>query len=103
MRIYFERTGGVAGMRLTATVNTDTLPPEEARDLRKMVDDARFFELPAKIATPARGADQFHYRLTVEVDARRHTVEMGEAAAPVTLRPLLRQLTAVARSARGSP
>ena len=101
MRIQFERSGGFAGMRLTATIDTDTLAPDEARVLQALMDTAWFFDLPAVIASPTPGADQFQYRLTVEADERRHTVEVGEAAAPDTLQPLLRKLTTLARSARG--
>jgi len=102
MRIHFERTGGFAGMRMTATVNTESLSSEEARDLQEMVEAAGFFDLPAVITTPTPGADRFYYKLTVEAEGRQHTVEMGEAAVPEALRPLLQRLTAVARSARHS-
>lgn len=97
MKIQFERSGGVAGMRMTTTVNTETLPAAEAQMLREMVDKAKFFDLPAVLETSKQGADRFQYRLTVEVGGRRHTVETGEAAAPQTLQPLLERLGAMAR------
>jgi hypothetical protein len=102
MRIHFERTGGFVGMRITATVDTESLSPEEARDLHEMVDTAGFFDLPTAITTPTPGADRFHYKLTVETEGRRHTVDVAEAAVPKALQPLLQQLTAFARSSRGS-
>ena len=102
MRIHFERSGGFAGMRMTTTVNTESLSPEEARDLHEMVDAARFYELPTAITTPTPGADRFHYKLTVETEGRQHTVDVGEAAVPEALRSLLQQLTALARSSRAS-
>jgi hypothetical protein len=102
MRIDFERTGGFAGMRVTVTVNIESLSPEDAQDLREMVDGAEFFDLPEVITTPAPGADRFHYKLTVEDEEREHTVEMGEAAMPETLQPLIQRLTEVARSTRDS-
>ena len=101
MRIEFERAGGFAGMRMAVTVETETLSPEEARELQALLDAAHFFDLPAVMTAPARGADRFIYRLTVEREAQRHTVEMGEAAVPETLQPLVQRLTALARSARG--
>ena len=100
MHIHFERTGGFAGMRMTTTVNTESLSSKDASDLRKMVNTAGFFDLPAVIRTMAQGADRFHYKLTVEVEGQRHTVETSEAAASEALRRLLRRLTAMARSAR---
>jgi hypothetical protein len=97
MRIQFERTGGLAGMRVVATLDTESLSPEAARELSEMVGAARFFDLPAVTAAPAPGADQFHYKLTVEAEGRRHTVETADAAAPEALRPLLQRLARLAR------
>ena len=100
MRIEFERTGGFAGMRMAAIVQTESLSPDEARELHTMVETVRFFDLPAVIASPARGADRFVYTLTVEAETRRHTIEVGEAAVPEALQPLLQRLTAMAPSTR---
>ncbi len=92
MLIQFERTGGFAGMRKKFTVDTDSLPPEEATRLHKMIETAGFFNLPSKSKGPSRGADQFQYRLIVETEKKKHTVELGEASVPATLRPLLKSL-----------
>lgn len=97
MRILFERSGGFAGMRLTASMDTGSLPDEEAQELEDLVNAAGFFDLPAQIAGQSSGADQFRYKLTVEDGGRRHTVEVGETAVPDPLRPLLQRLTAAAR------
>ncbi len=97
MLIHLERTGGFAGLRRTVTLNTDTLPSEEARKLQEMIDAAGFFDLPEKFPLPARGADYFVYRLTVEKDGKKHTVEVSEPAVPAELRPLLQSLLKYAR------
>ncbi|MBI2858981.1 MAG: hypothetical protein HYX90_07875 [Chloroflexi bacterium] len=102
MRIYFERTGGVTGIRLLSSIDTDLLPPKEAQELADMIAAARFFDLPAVIASPATGADQFHYVVTVESGDRRHSVKAGDAAVPSDLRPLLRRLAVLAQSARAA-
>lgn len=93
MLIHFERTGGFAGLRTAVNLNTDTLPQDESHKLQEMVDTAGFFNLPEKFPIPKRGADYFVYRLTVEKDGRKHTVEVSEPAAPAELRPLLQYLT----------
>jgi hypothetical protein len=98
-RVDFERTGGFAGLRLAATVDRRRLPPEEAARLDGNLAAAGFFDLPEKIAPAPGGADRFHYRITVEEQGRKHTVEFGEASAPEALQPLIRQLTLLARSA----
>lgn len=100
IRIHFERSGGFAGMGMAATIDSDSLSPQEERDLRSMVEAAGFFQLPGMIAAPTTGADRFVYRLAVEVDGQEHTVEMSEAAVPSQLRPLLEWLTTAARKAR---
>ena len=98
MQIHFERSGGFAGMRVTATINTDTLSPDDAQKLHEMMDAADFFNLPSVIRAPTRAADSFQYKVTVTDHGQQHTVETGESAASVELRSLLRQLTILARS-----
>ena len=97
MRIQFERTGGFAGMTVRGDIDTDSLPAEEAQALRKMIEAADVYSLPAKLASPTPGADRFQYTLTIEDEGRRHTVELGEGAASDALRALLRRLTVLAR------
>ncbi|MEP7289221.1 MAG: protealysin inhibitor emfourin [Chloroflexota bacterium] len=96
MRLTFERSGGFAGMRLTASVDTDTLPAEEAAALNREVAVAHVFDLPAVLNAPS-GADQFSYTLTVEANGKQHTIEANEGGVPETLRPLLQHLTSLAR------
>lgn len=102
MRVSFERTGGFAGMRVTATIDSEALPPDEEHKLRHMVETTDFFQLPATLPAPAHGADRFVYRLTVESGGRRHTVEASDAAVPSSLRPLLEWLIAAARQGPGA-
>ncbi len=100
MKIHFERSGGFMGVRMATMVDDNTLPNDEARDLRQMVESAGFFDLPAHLTSATPGADQFHYVLTVEAEDRMHTVTTTDAAAPPELQPLLRRLTLLARSQR---
>lgn len=102
MRIKIERSGGFAGMLLKATIDTETLPSEQAQELKALLDAAHFFELPAKIPGSSTGADRFQYKIAVEAEGRTHTVETGEESAPSTLQPLLRRLVVLARSGGNS-
>ena len=97
MRIEFERTGWFAGIRFAAAIDTETLPPDDARALQDLVAEADFFRLPARLVSPAPGADRFQYRITVESGGQRRTLEAGEAALPETLRSLVERLTQIAR------
>ncbi len=100
MRIHFERSGGFAGLRLEATVDTASLPAEMADTLRRLVQAAHVFDLPAVMAPEGPGADRFCYQLTVEDSGRRQSIEACEPAIPGELWPLLRFLTARARPPR---
>jgi hypothetical protein len=100
MLIEFERTGGFAGMRLAATIDTASLQPNEAQVLHDLVVDAGFFDLPAHIERRDKGADRFHYVLTVQASGQQHTIEVGESAISDALRPLIDKLTMLARSGR---
>lgn len=98
MKIEFERTGGFGGMWISATIDTESLPFDEAQTLRGMVVAADFFNLPATIRSQSPGADSFHYRVSIEAQSQSHTVEAGEGNVSDELRSLFRRLTVLARS-----
>lgn len=100
MHIDFERSGGVAGIRLTCAIEVQKLPHEESAKVRAMIDSAKFLELPKKLAATKSGADRFQYKIIVEMNEQRHRVDIDEAAAPPSLRPLLDWLTKKARERR---
>ncbi|MBW4592333.1 MAG: hypothetical protein KME46_05260 [Brasilonema angustatum HA4187-MV1] len=89
MRISFERTGGFAGISTKKTVDTASIPANEADQLPSLLEAADFFNLPENITASTRQADRFQYKLTVEDKGREHTVTVSEAALPGTLRPLI--------------
>ena len=102
MHINFERTGGFAGMRLAAAIDTATLPADQAGALHDLVDAAHFFELPSQMPPQTNVADQFHYHVTIEAAGQSHTVDVGDSSAPPALQALLQQLMLLARSARST-
>ena len=102
MHIDYERSGGFAGLQVSIAIDTDSLPPGEAQELCNLVEDAGFFDLTATIGDSTSGADQFTYKITVETEARRHSIEVAESAAPSALQPLLQRLHRAARRARRS-
>jgi hypothetical protein len=100
VKVQFVRTGGVAGIRLTATLDTETLPADEADRLRRLVAAARLFDQPASRPSPAPETDRFQYRVTVEEGDRTKRVELDESSIPDTFRPLLDYLIDSARTGR---
>ncbi len=93
MLVQFERRGGFAGIRKDTKLDTGSIPPDKSKELLELIDKANFFNLPEKFPIPKRGADYFQYRLTIETEGKKHTVEVSDPAAPPTLRPLLQFLS----------
>jgi hypothetical protein len=100
VNIHFVRSGGFAGLVIELSVNSADLPAEEANALQQDIEAADFFALPTCISSQDGGADRFQYQITIEDADRKHTVEVGEAALPDTLRPLIRRLELLWRMRR---
>jgi|ERR1700694_1326632 len=89
MRIDFERSGGFTGIPLRHSINTEELPAGEQEKLAELIQAARFFDLPAVIRSTGPGADRFQYKISLDADEGKHTVEIDEAAVPSQLQPLI--------------
>jgi hypothetical protein len=98
MRIHFERSGGVTGIPIKATIDSQTLTGEETQRLQELMQAVDFFDLPAHlIETSPLGGDQFYYIVTIADEGQANTIKTTDSAAPADLRPLLHQLTLLAR------
>jgi hypothetical protein len=97
MKIYYEQSGGFAGIDINTMVNTDSLPSDEVNKLQDLVNKANFFSLNSVSSQPEMGADYFHYRITVEIEdnkngqKKKHTLEIYDPV-PVQLKPLIKYL-----------
>ena len=99
MRIIFERSGGMMGLKSGLTIDLNDLPPDQAETLRRLLDESNFFTLSGN--SPARPIpDGFQYTITVETEVVRHTVHTSDTTMPEELRPLLEELSQRARSQR---
>jgi hypothetical protein len=96
-RIKFERTGGFAGMRIATDFDLDDLPEEQADQLRELLDDVDFDELPEQLMGKDQIADAFTYSIAVESEKGKHTVHTSDTAAPEKMQPLLELLYRIAR------
>ena len=94
MKVYFRQTGGFAGIDQETTVDSSSLPPDEANRIEDIVNNSKFFTLPSKTAPPTRGADYFVYIVTVETAEGQYTVETTDLTMPTELRPLVKFLRA---------
>lgn len=84
-RLEFERSGGLAGLRLRAVVDTGELSGGE----RAALEDCL-----RRPPDSSPGADRFQYRL--RVDAQEVVVQ--EPDVPAELQPLINRLVAAARA-----
>jgi hypothetical protein len=97
MRIAFLRTGGFAGLRLAADLDTDSMDARDASEITTLVQEADFYELPTRLASTTQGRDRFRYRLRVSSPTgHEHEVVVDEDSIPRELMPLLTRLTVFA-------
>ena len=96
VQVEFRRSGGFAGIDMTATVDASELPTEQAETLSQLVAKP---PVGAK-ASPAHGAaDQFSYEVTLRDGQQTRTLHWSEADVPDDVRPVLASLTRRAKPA----
>jgi hypothetical protein len=96
MRLTFEREGGLAalpGLARPVTIDTDTLPADEAGRWQQLVTDACAWER-SSMPAPRTGADRRTYHLELQDGARQLRLELHDPLPP-ELRPLVRALEAL--------
>jgi len=93
MKIYFEESGGLAGIAYDISIDSNLLDPQEASRLQRLVDNSNFFNLPSEPAAPLRGADYLEYKITIETsDNKKHSIKTTDLTLPPNVGPLIRYL-----------
>ena len=104
MRFELKTEGGFAsfpGLGAPVEIDTHELGEEEAAELVRRVEKARFFERPEGPGEPPPGArDVRLHTVTVEEGPQRRTVRAYEPVADPALRALLDALGARAKALR---
>jgi hypothetical protein len=104
MRVQLKIEGGLAhfpGLSQPTLIDGAALPAEEADELRRLVEAARFFDRPSTVGAPSPGAaDYRRYTISIEEGGRQHTVTLVDPVADPDLQKLLRFLQAKARALR---
>ena len=93
-------------MTVRTAVDEKDLGPEEAQKLRRLVEEADFFNLSGKMMARSSRPDRFQYGLRLKEKGREHTVTVSEEGLPAKLKPLVNWLMEKSRQARkgkGSP
>lgn len=97
-KIFFERSGGFAGIPISTTIDIYSLPPDEAHKIQGMIDNAKFFDLKESSSQPPKhAADYFKYKITVQTEEEeeegiQNTIETNDINMPSELRPLINYL-----------
>ena len=89
--LHLRRTGGLAGLPMTATLRASDLAPAEAARVASALNRLDDATVAAPDAPGA--ADGFCYELAVVRDGATRTVAFGERGQPPGLGPALRALT----------
>ena len=97
MKVRLTRTGGFAGTRLSAELDSATLPEDKARRLHDLVAASGVLARGGAQPKAARSADRFSYRLTVDGGEGERTYDVAEQDVDADLAPLIDWLVSSAR------
>ena len=89
LRIQYAVEGGIAylpGLSKPVIIDTNELPPNEANELERLIEEVDFFNLPANYTRPRDAADYQEYTISVTARGHSHTVRFID---PVENPPLL--------------
>jgi hypothetical protein len=75
MHIEFVRSGGFAGLRLAASIDSQHLTPEQASTLDKLIAAAGFFDLPERLHHQSLHPTGIHIKLSYPL-LNRHIQSM---------------------------
>jgi hypothetical protein len=96
MRIQLKIDGGMAyfpGLNRPISLDSNTLPAQEADRLKQLLEVAHFFELPPVLNAPSPGAaDHRQYTITVDDDNKHHTIQVTDPIEDPDLQALLTYL-----------
>lgn len=104
MRVRFRTTGGVAafpGLAAPRTLDVSALEPGVRRALERQIEDAHFFDLPARLPPPHGSADHHSYEISVDDGSRQHTVFASDPVTDPALGALIARLRELTRGREG--
>lgn len=99
MHVQFKVSGGIAafpGLAAPRTIDVDALHPDERASLERLIQDARFFDLPSRLPAPRGSADYQSYEITIEDGQRKHTVVVSDPVAQHAVQALVARLRQLA-------
>ncbi len=92
--IAFKRSGGFVGQGMRFQLDLGQLPARDARHIVHLIEQAGFFNLPENLIVKFN-PDEYQYTITVDVGIMSHTVRTNDTTMPVSLRPLVEELSSL--------
>jgi hypothetical protein len=81
LAVHFSRSGGFTGReRSELHLSTATMPPAEAEELKRLVEEADFWNIPKFIDNGEPIPDGYSYGVSVTADDRNHGVSTYDGA-----------------------
>lgn len=78
MKIHFESSGGITGMRFLVDLDTNLLTSQEAGQIENLVNKSGFFELPPRPNEFQKGTDYRTYKIKIETPQQMHDIEVTD-------------------------
>jgi len=92
MIIRIERSGGVSGIPLQKTINSNALSKNKTEEIHTIIEKTNFFHLSSQY-TESNVRDTFQYTITVQAESHTHSVTFDEDRLPKELHPLIKSFT----------
>ncbi len=87
MKLRYRQSGGFAGLSLGLDLDTEKLPPSEASELERLVQQAALDQVGVKKSRGGR--DLTSYEMTVEDKGRTTKASFDDMTIPANAQPLL--------------
>ena len=95
--INFKRIGGTMGREMTIDFDLSDMPASEAQRLNNLLNESKFFEIPV-VNNLISSPDEYEYTITVVAGNSLHTVHVSDSSMPKSVRPLVEELTELAKA-----
>ena len=102
MRVSCRKTGGIAGLKISADIDFEKLSSSEQKEFMNLVERAKLFEQPSKPDGKAM-PDQNQYEITIEDNGKKNSFMTNDASASEELMDLIDWLFDAARDQKPSP
>ena len=85
------------GSDLSMDFDLNNMPASESRRLHNMINESKFFDVPV-VHDLRTAPDEYEYVITVVAGNSIHTVQVSDTSMPPSLRPLVEDLTEIAKA-----